>query len=547
MVLIHLRNYTISSNPVHSVFYPLLPAFFLQLMDPNQNTLSSLPPNFPMSANSDNLHIQYSNAQAVVSDASVQGPLAPTDPNVDPYSSLRAPPPSIMPNIQTGYTENAPFLIHPSALHPPPQTTHLYSTIEPYASQNTSYPNSFNPALQQGIHIPVTMANDSVYMAPQPTVLGAPETAHQQPYGYNAQTLSQNTNTAPIMLPFNVLPENDLGIRSVEELLAPPPLQNLMQPFLMEGYIDLGHLLTFDDRQLQHMFLLIGQRCNSMGFALTPEQMRLIASRLQQERNSRIRKMQSSFDSAPQIQPNTNAPLPGTLPNGKPHPNNARQARMARAAQLRQAKINSRVGNQLFLCAMCGCGPRSWLCLLFVGIIATVISVALLIAYLTLGKSASSENAGTWTFVLVLLIIGFIVAFVLLLSAFVSRSMWLDGQINPFHCVCCEDDGSPGFCEECCQGSSEPCCETTCCNDFSCKACDGCEIECRDCCSCCDMCDCDSCPDCCRGLRDCCMCCESCDLRPPTCDCDCCPNIRETGCWLVCYKIVCCQCKIQLA
>jgi hypothetical protein len=315
----------------------------------------------------------------------------------------------------------------------------------------------------------------------------------------------------------------------------------LIQPFILEGYSDMAFITSLDERQIQHMFFRVSQRAQALGVVFTPQHADAVAGRITQERQRRINRIQQTYQAS--IMPTQARAGPGGVPK------------------------SSGPSQRALICAMCGCTARSWVCFVISAIVCVVLGSVLLAMYLTLGRNAPEGSEGAWSFVLVLLVLLYVVAGIALLAAVASYCTL--GAGAGLCDDCCVDDGSPGICDglctnvsccptepccagACCAGACTGVCANTCCADFSCKLCDDCDCpSCSDCCPAldcsCPSCDCDCCPDCSSPCRDCCMCCEQCDLRPPTCDCSCCPNVTETGCWLACYKIVCCQCKIQLA
>lgn len=214
-------------------------------------------------------------------------------------------------------------------------------------------------------------------------------------------------------------------------------------------------------------------------------------------------------------------------------------------------------------------GSKTWICCAGLAIIALI--VALFLLALRSGLSSSSKTsstsaaAGGWSFVQVLMVIGFIIsgAACMIGSCLYCRDPNSRDACNGIDmCQSCQNcsicDGGCGGCKL--PSCSSPDVSSTC---PSCPSCSG-PSDCacapsRQCmedalpgctlpqcnagtCHCCDDCKCPSCS--CNSL--CAGCCDDCTM--PKLNCECCPSCDGcSGCFATCTKILCCRCKIQIA
>jgi len=232
--------------------------------------------------------------------------------------------------------------------------------------------------------------------------------------------------------------------------------------------------------------------------------------------------------------------------------------------------------NRYILWQGLGCMNSHWLCFFGVTILFAIVSLSLFILQSQLVTSYDEkDNQGqpinsTWKFVQVLWIIGFSFAGVTMLMCFCACFRDPNSRFTVPSCIdCCGEDNScmAKLCPE--ADPDEPSCCSSCCHVLhealqSClsalQACWHSVSECA-CCRDCQLCSDDregeSCCGCC-GDDDSPSSCPSCSLTgfcPECADIDCSCSLTEvcpscdglSGAFDTCFKILCCQCKIQVA
>ncbi len=188
---------------------------------------------------------------------------------------------------------------------------------------------------------------------------------------------------------------------------------------------------------------------------------------------------------------------------------------------------------------MCGTDRMHWLCCFVFAIFMLLLSILLWQMYIRLkdddvndsdpqGQGSSGSAGGSWEFVRLCYIFGFTTTSVLFMCCgWVycrnpnSRSLadvCPAGMCAPGACECA--CAMPGVSGDCCSGGG---------SGFSCPACEM------------PKCDCGG-----SGGVGCGEL-PACDCSLPSCSCDCLPDCSGMGeCCSTVYKIVCCQCKIQV-
>jgi hypothetical protein len=336
---------------------------------------------------------------------------------------------------------------------------------------------------------------------------------------------------------------------SVMMLLHTSTLKSLRPAFDACGYTDLGYIIQQSEEEWEYMLNVVKEAADDMGIEFHEAQaMQIIAKLRAEKKKEEGKRLTEKFA-------------------GKSG-NRLNQRHQAANDSKRDPSVE-------VIIFMDGCEFLGWhwLCYFLTCLVVLSISLILYFVYANVRDSTVTASSGAWTFLQVVFIVGFIVSslsFCFSVYRFFrspedrSCETFCEGTLLhgctdecgrhfdfcacPCVAVCIENLRNTEYCV-CCDFSETGCPYQTCSScghgiqSFGGLLCQKCIDSCsslQDFITLCGLKECASCCDC--SICEQCQCPERGELCP--CNCDCLPDVNFCE---GCYKVCCCQCKIQIS